>query len=367
MATWIATLKDKPWVAHLLRAVQRFANRLGSQFGAAITYFSVLALVPILLFAFAITGFVLTVVRPDLINAVATSVSGALGATDRATQAKMVDLIRSTLSNWKGVGIVGLLSAIYSGAGWMGNLKNAVRAQWRVDFDLQQAEGNVVKKTLVNLVTLVGLIVLIAVTFGLASVSTALTGTVLDLLGLSGIAWLRPVFQFTPIVFSVGAGWLLFMYLYTVLPEHREPWPVVRRGALLGAIGLGLLQYLTGFLFKAFAANKAAAIFGPVITLMLFFNIFAQLILFVAAWIATARHEAVPALEEKVRFPIAPTSERDSAATAAEPVLVPQQVAARSVQVGLGAGYVTGAATGLGLGAAAAWVFSKAVRGRRTR
>ena len=30
------------------------------------------------------------------------------------------------------------------------------------------------------------------------------------------------------------------------------------------------------------------------IVLMLFFNIFAQLILFVAAWIATAQHEAVP-------------------------------------------------------------------------
>ena len=48
------------------------------------------------------------------------------------------------------------------------------------------------------------------------------------------------------------------MYLFTVLPEDREPWPAVRRGALIGAIGLGVLQYSTGLLFNLFDNNKAA-------------------------------------------------------------------------------------------------------------
>jgi membrane protein len=112
------------------------------------------------------------------------------------------------------------------------------------------------------------------------------------------------VLHLLPIVFSVGAGWVLFVYLYTVLPETREPWPVIRRGALLGAVGLAILQYLASFLFGLFSHNAAAALFGPVIVLMLFFNLFAQLILFVAAWIATARQEAVSVSdeEERVRF-----------------------------------------------------------------
>jgi membrane protein len=179
------------------------------------------------------------------------------------------------------------------------------------------------------------------------------------------------VLRIVPIIFSVGAGWMLFMYLFTVLPEEREPWPVVRRGALIGAIGLGVLQYSTGLLFNLFSNNRAASIFGPVIVLMLFFNIFAQLILFVAAWIATANQEAVPAPEEKVRFPLTPAEEQPAEGVGvgtgdgSKPVMVPQPVAARSVQVGLGAGYVTGAATGVGLGAGLAWLLSKAVRGRR--
>jgi membrane protein len=366
---WLERLKSKPSVAHLLRAVERFFNRLGDQFGAAITYFSILAVVPVLLFAFAALGFVLTVLRPDLVDAIVNVFSEAIGTVDPATKESLVALVRDTLGNWRGVGVVALLAAVYSGAGWMDSLKKGVRAQWRPNFNVAENQGNIIKWTLVNLVTLVGLIVLIAVTFALASISTALADDLVRLLGLREISWLSPVLRIVPIIFSVGAGWLLFMYLFTVLPEDREPWPAVRRGALIGAIGLGVLQYSTGLLFNLFGQNRAASIFGPVIVLMLFFNIFAQLILFVAAWIATTSQEAVPAIEEKVRFPLTPAEEQraeeEGVRTPDEPVMVPQPVAVRSVQVGLGAGYVTGAATGVGLGAALAWLLSKAVRGRR--
>jgi membrane protein len=369
MKDWLERMKQKPWVAHLLRAIERFLNRLGTQFGAAITYFSVLALVPILLFAFAVLGFVLTELRPDLIDNVVGAFAETLGTLDPSTRQRLVDEATRTLDDWRGVGITALLVAIYTGAGWMGNLRNAVRAQWRPDFDLQEEQGNIVVKTLVNLATLLGLILLIVITFGLASVSTGLADEIVGWLGLTEIGWLNPLLRIVPIVFSIGAGWVLFMYLYTVLPSERQPWPVVRRGALLGAIGLGVLQYSTGLLFSLFGGNRAASIFGPVIVLMLFFNLFAQLILFVAAWIATATQEAVPAVEEKVRFPLASATEREAPVAAGEggpgPAMVPQPVAARSVQVGLGAGYVTGAATGVGIGAALAWLVAKIVRGRR--
>ena len=363
MKEWLARFKEKPWVAHLLRAIARFNNRLGTQFGAAITYFSVLALVPIVLLAFSIVGFVLTVARPDLLDNVVRRVGDAIGGIDPDTESKIVGLVSDTLGNWQGVGIVGLLAAIYSGAGWMGNLKNAVRAAWRPDFDLQEPQGNIVKKTLVNLGTLLCLILLIIVTFALASVSTALSDNVIDLLGLTEVGWLQPVLRFGPIVISIGAGWLLFMFIYTVLPEDREPWPITRRGALLGAVGLAVLQYSTGLLFNLFSENKAVQIFGPVIVLMLFFNLFSQLILFGAAWIGTARHDAIAEPEERVRFALEPEG---AAEAEIEPNLVRQDVAARTVRVGMGAGYVTGAATGVGLGAALAWVVAK-IAGRRNR
>jgi len=358
----IKRLEQRPWIAHMIRAVQRYLNRLGSQFAAATSYFSVLALVPLLMMAFSITGFVLTIVQPGLLDNVADAVAKALGGTDPATRDKIVKLVDNTLSSFWTIGIIGLIAALYTGAKWMGHLKNAVRTQWRPGFDLRPEKINIVVKTLGNLLLLLGLIVGMAVMFGLSSLSTSLANTVVDWLGLSDQGWIAPLLRVTSILFSIGDGWLIFMYLYTVLPETREPWSVVRRGALLGSIALVALQFLASYLISAFRGNPAAVIFGPVIVLMLFFNLFAQLVLFVAAWIATAKHEAVPvATEEEVTDNPVPEAQAQDET----PNVVPEAVAARSVRAGMGAGYVTGAATGVGLGAVLAYVFSAAVRGRK--
>lgn len=358
MGAWLERLKDKPWIAHLLRAAERFGGRMGSQFGAAITYFSVLALVPLIMVASAVVGFVLVEVRPQSLDAVMTYLSRSLGGGSSTKQ--VLAVVDKFLHNYASIGIIGLVSALYSGAGWMGNLRSAVQAQWRSDFDREQRKENVVAKTVLNLLRLLGLIVAVAVTFALAAVSTTLSGTIVSALHLDTLTWLSPVLKLVPIVVSLGAGWLLFMYLYTVLPDERVPWRETRRGALLGSVGLVVLQYATTFLVARFASNAAAALFGPVITLMLFLNLFARLILFVAAWIATTDEPAFPTeqAEEKVRFAL-----QDRVPQAA---MVREEVAARSLQVGLGAGYVTGTATGVGLGAVVALGLA-ALRRRRDR
>ena len=63
-------LKQVPMVAHVLRTNTRYVTRLGNQFAGAITYFSLLAMVPILMFAFSACGFTLTVLRPDVLERV---------------------------------------------------------------------------------------------------------------------------------------------------------------------------------------------------------------------------------------------------------------------------------------------------------
>ncbi|MET1004882.1 MAG: YhjD/YihY/BrkB family envelope integrity protein [Propionibacteriaceae bacterium] len=360
MIDWLKGLKERPWIAHLLRANERFGGRMGNQFGAAITYFSVLALVPLIMVAFSITGFVLVELRPQLLDQLEAYLTDKLGQSAQTTQ--LLELINRFLRDYTSVGIVGLVSALYSGAGWMGNLRDAIRAQWRTDFDGEQVKENIVAKTVLNLLRLLGLIVAMGITFGLAALSTSLSGVVVSALQLDDVTWLSPVLRIVPIVVSVAAGWVLFMYLFTVLPDDRAPWPAVRRGSLLGSVGLVVLQYLTTFLVGMFSGNAAAAVFGPVIVLMLFFNIFARLILFVAAWIATTDEPAFPSeeAEEKVRFALQPLE----AHTEPEPVMVRQEVAAKSVRVGLGAGYATGTATGVGLGALVALAVARVTRRR---
>jgi membrane protein len=317
--------------------------------------------------AFSVTGLVLTVVQPGLLGDVTDVVADVLGKAEPATQKQILDLVNNALSSFWTIGIIGLLAALYTGAKWMGHLKNAVRTQWRPGFDLRPEKKNIVIKTLGNLVLLGGLLIGMGVMFGLASLSTSLANSLVAWLGLSDQAWIAPLVRIASVVISIGDGWLIFMYLYTVLPETREPWFIVRRGALLGSLALVALQFLASYLISAFRGNAAAVIFGPVIVLMLFFNIFAQLVLFVAAWIATARHVAIPVgsqEEEEVSSASPPDSQQEPDEAAK---VVPEAVAARSVRAGMSAGYVTGAATGVGLGAALAYLVSAGVRGRRRK
>ena len=177
------------------------------------------------------------------------------------------------------------------------------------------------------------------------------------------------------------------MYLFIVLPEEREEWPALRRGALIGAVGLAVLQYGTGLLRHLLSKNQAISLIGPVILIMLFLNFFARLILFCAAWVDTWEE---PVLEGKVSSepgefpaenkqrqtasqsqargePVTARSDVDEAPAGIAPVQgdVPAAVALRSSRLSLGAGYVTGAATGAGLGALLALGISKITNRRR--
>jgi len=338
------------WVAHLLRAVDRFSSRLGNQFAAAITYFSVLAIVPVLMIAFSILGLTIEVLRPDLAYTLLQAIEARLQTVNGAEEiaATLVD----TLKNWRGVGIVALLSAGYAGTGWVGNIRQAINAMWGSDGIKPTAPAGVggwVAYLGKNLAILVGLVVLGALTVGVSLSATAAQSLVLGWLGLakSGLASVLTVVA--ALVLSLLSGWALFLYLYWILPRDRRPLHDIARGALFGSIGLAALQYFAGTLNGILLHNAAAAIFGPIIVLMLSLNIFATLVMLGAAWTATTEVDEPLAVDggepEATMLPLAENP------YVTGQVLVPQRVAKRGVTFGIVAGYALGGAAGVGLGA----------------
>lgn len=275
-------------VKHLIRAVTRYIDRLGSQFAGAMTYFSFLSLVPILMVGFAVGGIVLAnnkELLTSLQNEVAKVLPGGFGQ-------QISSLIDSVVANPLGVGIIGLLIALYSGIGWMGNLRQALRAIWRPDFDdRENATDNIVVQTIKDLGALAGLGLAVVVSLGLSAFGGQFATRAVGWLGLSDKPWLGPVITVVTILIAMAADVLIFLWVYTVLPgkELRSPRKARLQGSVVAAIGFEVLKYVLIVLVPGLAtASRTAAIFGPVIALLLFFNLVAQLVLFVAAWIATA-------------------------------------------------------------------------------
>ncbi len=116
-----------PWLDHLVRAGQSYTAHHGDHYAAAITFFSVLSLVPLLMIAFAAAGFVLAG-NQELLRQLQDQVQAAAPAGLGDTLNQVID---GAIASRNGVGIVGLLGALYSGLGWMGNLREALTAQWR--------------------------------------------------------------------------------------------------------------------------------------------------------------------------------------------------------------------------------------------
>lgn len=362
MGDWWKRISQQPWLARLLRAVERYGSRMGDPFGAAITYFSVLSIVPIVMFVFAIVGMVLTVLRPDLLLVVQNAATGAI--SDETLKTQISAVIENAAQSWRTIGLVGLLTAAYAGAGWVAGLKTAIRAQFRSSFDLVEKKKMFVLEVLTNLAILVGLLAAVVVTFAISTASTSLATWLLSTIGLGESLSASILLRLASFAASLVAGWLLYMFIFRVMPEVPPQGRALRQGALVGSVGLAALQYLTGILIGAFAKNATAALFGPVIVLMLFFNLFARLTLYVAAWIATWQPEQAPV--ERAAGSEAPGQSQalPLVDTAPEPVRTGPDPAAQSVPRGAGAGYLSGVAAGLALGALLAGWAERRLRGR---
>ena len=87
---WIARTIDRPVVAHAMSANTRYGQRLGAQFAAGVTYFSVLSIVPVLMVAFAATGVMLTVIAPDALVQIKDAITSAVGGQGEGQFAQFV-------------------------------------------------------------------------------------------------------------------------------------------------------------------------------------------------------------------------------------------------------------------------------------
>jgi membrane protein len=76
---------------------------------------------------------------------------------------------------------------------------------------------------------------------------------------------------------------MLFRLQSRIPVESRD----LLRGAVLGAIGVGLLKYRVAELVSGAGSNPLMAGFAVIIGLMLWFNLVMQWLLLATAWLAT--------------------------------------------------------------------------------
>ena len=278
-----------PWLDHLVRAGQSYTAHHGDHYAAAITFFSVLSLVPMMMIAFAAAGFVLAG-NPELLRQLQDQIQAAAPAGLGGT---LNGVIEGAIASRGGVGIAGLLGALYSGLGWMTNLREALTAQWQSTSGEQPSEPEGFLRTKVfDLLALLGLGLALAISFALTGIGTGFASAFLQALGLGQIPGARLVLTGLAIVASVTGTWLVFLWVIARLPRQPVPLRRAMRAAWFGAIGFEILKQAFAIYLDSVTSSPTGQLFGPVIGLMVFAYFVSRFLLFLTAWAAVTQQAA---------------------------------------------------------------------------
>ncbi|GAA3765969.1 YihY/virulence factor BrkB family protein [Salinactinospora qingdaonensis] len=305
------------WFDHVVRAYERYSDRYGSHLAASVTYFAFLSFFPLIALAFSLLGYVVTVnveVRDYLEQGIASALPGLAEQLplDQIAQARA------------GAGIIGLLGLLYTGLGAISALRQALHIIWLKDVS---AGPNVVLAKLLDVVVVVALGLALAGSVALTSIAQAANQWLLDLVGGAALRESLAAVLFTRLlglVVAIGADLGIFLLLFRRLSGTTRSWRALWRGALLAAVGFEILKALGALLISGTLNNPVYASFAVLVGLLVWINIVMRMLLFAAAWTATAL--AVPPPYEgavPVGLPVT--------ATAAEParlVLAPDTATA---------------------------------------
>ncbi len=277
---WKDLVERWRWLGHVLRAWAQLKRNNGTQYSAAITYFSFLALFPLILLAVAITGFVLHSdqhLQTELFDKITAQAPGELGR-------QLNSSIQSAIKARTTVGVIGLVTVLLTGLGWIGNIRQAIDAVWGRTVPKQ----NFLKAKASNLGVLAGLGVGVLVSLGLTIVGTSLTDQILRALDLDHVSGSHYLVKVLGILLALIGDMIIFGWLLVRLPAAAVSRSVAVRGALLAAAGFEVLKVLGTYTIAKSTHSPTLGPFASLLAVLIWIELVSRYLLFCAAWIATA-------------------------------------------------------------------------------
>jgi membrane protein len=192
-------------------------------------------------------------------------------------------------------GVIGLVALLWAGLSWVDSLRTSVRAIWR----LEQHPGNFVVRRLIDLGVLIGLGILLGVSIGIAfGVQNGLKWLVED----AADQHARPatlLVQVVSFLLGMAVNGLLGAAVLAALPRLAMSPHRLVPAALLVAVGIEVLKTAGRIYIERTTHNPAYQVVGGAVGLLLFLNLFNQLLLYAAALTATDKHGTVVDLADR--------------------------------------------------------------------
>lgn len=257
--------------ALLSTSANNWSRHRSARLGAALAYYSVFSLGPLLLIVTAIAGFFFgaDAVRGSL----TTQFQGLLGQTGgQAVEAMLKGAASSTSGGWSAV--LGIALLLVAALGVVVQLKDALNTIFEAKEPDEAGLAWYVRVYGISLAGILALGFLLAVSLIISTVLSAFSEWI------SGSAGQGLVLQLTNFVISLGVLTLLFAMLFKWFPDTAVPWRLVWPGAfataLLFNIGKSAISWYIGT--QGLESTYGAA--ASIVVLLIWVYYSAQIVLF---------------------------------------------------------------------------------------
>ncbi len=246
----------------------------GSRLAAALAYYSLLSLAPLLVITIAVAGFFF---GPDAARG---KVAGELGSVVGAEAAQGIQaVVASAHSPSAGVlsTVVGIVTLFIGASGVFGELQSSLNTIWEVKAKPGRGIWGEVKDRFLSFTMVLGVAFLLLVSLVLSSILSGIGSKFATALPGGEVVW-----QGVNFAFSLAVVTGLFALIFKYIPDAEIKWRDVWLGAAVTAVLFTIGKLLLGLYLGKAAVGSSYGAAGSVIALVVWVYYAAQ-ILFLGA------------------------------------------------------------------------------------
>ena len=269
--------RDRQFLRHAVRLLRttfgQWLEDKAPQLGAALAYYTVFSLAPMMLVLLAIFGLIYgnsELARQEILHQL-------YSFLDRSSAKAVEEIAASTGKPAASLvaTLIGIAVAFFGASGVFGQLQDALNTIWGVKPKPERSFASFLRARFLSFAMVAGVCFLLLVSLTVSALITALGGYLKHLLpGGSVLVWT------IHLALDISIVSLLFAMIFKFLPDARLSWRDVRLGAVLTAALFLIGKYLLGFYLGSGSAGSAYGAAGSLITMLIWIYYASEIVLF---------------------------------------------------------------------------------------
>jgi len=246
----------------LQETVKEWNDDKASQMAAALAYYTVFSLAPLLVLVIAIAGFFFG--RDAARNGIVEQIQGLIGVQGAEFVQIALDNANQPNSNAGLIAsVISIAVLIFGASGVFVQLQDSLNAIWNVDPNATAGMKKQVRKRLLSFGGILGVGFLLLVSLVISAALAAINNFASGLLPGFDALW-----QILNFVVSFGVTTVLFALIYKYLPDIEIAWRDVFTGAAITSILFSIGKYIIGLYLGNSSFGSAYGAAGSLIILL---------------------------------------------------------------------------------------------------